>query len=587
MFKLIKKSLMLALALVLIACGSNDKNNDKNKDTPSLTGFDNSRYSHLTATAYTVCAQTKSGILKCWGDGDSHNFANGKSGYIGDESADSADGGFPASQLGDQPLQYAMANVNNGCALYTDGVLKCWGSKNGVGLNDLSQDDSNYVGDKAEELGNNLPVINLGEGLTVRQVSVGDSHICAVMSNGRLKCWGDGSDGRLGYGDTERRGDSNDEMGDNLPFVDLGSDDSGAHYTVKQVYAGYDRTCAILNNDQIKCWGSNSRGEAGYGDFNNRGDEPGEMGNHLPFVDLGTGRSARKVFAYYVHTCAILDNGGLKCWGSNRDGEIGLATGDDVVGNNVPHSQRLLCDQNNEPVLYQIADLAAGEAGCTYGGKQVRHSRDSNGDGQMSDGEPVSVFQRCNTHDLNHVVHVSALAAAPDNGCSGNAGYVVSSDYDDDGDGEIGDGTVNRMGDALPEIDFGTSAAVVDVTQGDDHTCALLADATLKCWGDNGEAQLGLDSQLDTYGNDANEIPAAQGEVDLGDGVYAVAIAGSYSFNCALLNTDEIKCWGYDNDYATLGVPEYLDEYIGDGDPEPEMGNALQLVPVFAQPQAQ
>jgi hypothetical protein len=128
---------------------------------------------------------------------------------------------------------------------------------------------------------------------------------------------------------------------------------------------------------------------------------------------------------------------------------------------------------------------------------------------------------------------------------------------------------------------------VVDVTQGDDHTCALLADTTLKCWGDNGEAQLGLDSQLDTYGNDANEIPAAQGEVDLGDGVYAVAIAGSYSFNCALLNTDEIKCWGYDNDYATLGVPEYLDEYIGDGDPEPEMGNALQLVPVFAQPQAQ
>ena len=41
----------------------------------------------------------------------------------------------------------------------------------------------------------------------------------------------------------------------NLPFVDLGSDSSGAHYTVKQVYAGYDRTCAILNNDQIKCWG--------------------------------------------------------------------------------------------------------------------------------------------------------------------------------------------------------------------------------------------------------------------------------------------------------------------------------------------
>jgi len=53
--------------------------------------------------------------------------------------------------------------------------------------------------------------------------------------------------------------------------------------------------------------GENDRSQAGYGDFNDRGDEPGEMGNNLPFVDLGTGRSARKVFAYYVHTCAILD----------------------------------------------------------------------------------------------------------------------------------------------------------------------------------------------------------------------------------------------------------------------------------------
>ena len=56
-----------------------------------------------------------------------------------------------------------------------------------------------------------------------------------------------------------------------------------------------------------------------------------------------------------------------------------------------------------------------------------------------------------------------------------------------------------------------------------------------------------------------------------------MAIAGSYDFNCALLNTDEIKCWGYDNDYATLGVPEYLDEYIGDGQPEPEMVSRIDV----------
>ena len=583
MFKLIKKSLVAALALVLIACGGNDKNNDKNNETPSLTGFENSRYSHLTATAYSVCAQTKSGILKCWGDGGDYNFANGKNEYIGDDAADYADGGFPASQLGDQPLQYAMASENNGCAIYQDGVLKCWGKRSGVGLNDLSLDDSNYVGDNIEELGNNLPVINLGEGLTVSQISVGDSHICAVLNNGRLKCWGSNGDGRLGYGDTEHRGDSNDEMGDNLPFVDLGRDSSGAHYTVKQVYAGYDRTCAILNNDQIKCWGENDRSQAGYGDFNDRGDEPGEMGNNLPFVDLGTGRSARKVFAYYVHTCAILDNGGLKCWGANHDGEIGLASGDDVIGNNLPNSRREFCNNGAIELLYERSELAAGEEGCEYGGIQYRWALDNNGNEQIDADEWVNPFKAYHAHDMQVIDRLEAIAAEAENNCGGSAGYAVIYDYDEYGDGQLGDGTANLMGDALPEIDFGSSSPVVDVTQGDDHTCALLADTTLKCWGENGEGQLGLDNDIESFGDGANETIAAQLEVDLGDAVYAVAIAGSYDFNCALLNTDEIKCWGYDNDYATLGVPEYLDEYIGDGDPAPEMGNALQTVPVFVE----
>lgn len=52
---------------------------------------------------------------------------------------------------------------------------------------------------------------------------------------------------------------------------------------------------------------------------------------------------------------------------------------------------------------------------------------------------------------------------------------------------------------------------------------------------------------------------------------------------CELLADTTLKYWGYDNDYATLGVPEYLDEYIGDGHPEPEMGDALQTVPVFVE----
>ena len=75
-------------------------------------------------------------------------------------------------------------------------------------------------------------------------------------------------------------------------------------------------TCALLDNHRIKCWGWNTYGELGVGDTRSRGTAANEMGNALPFVDLGTGRTAVAVSAARYHTCAILDDGkAVKCWG--------------------------------------------------------------------------------------------------------------------------------------------------------------------------------------------------------------------------------------------------------------------------------
>jgi len=562
---------------LLTACGSGSSS--KSSDG-SLTGFANSQYSHLTATAYTVCAQTKTGILKCWGDGSSYNFANEIGDLMGDDVEEVGDG-IPAAQLGDGNVEYAMAGPSFGCAIYEDGELKCWGNKGKFGMDDFTDDTSVYVGDKPGELDNNLPVINLGDDFTVKALSMGDEHACAILSNDRLKCWGSNGYGRLGLGDTDSRGNNAGELGNNLPFVDLGTNASDEPYKVKSVYAGYDRTCAILENDQLKCWGKNNRAQAGYGDFNDRGDEPDEMGNNLPFVDLGTGRSAKQVFAYYVHTCVILDNDELKCWGSNDQGELGLGTGDDFVGNNLPNRRTTECGFNNLPMLYNESQLAPGEQNCEFGGSAIPYGQDTSENGLLEEGEVLDTFVFCHAHDMQRLYSITDIAANESEECGDQTGFEVVRDFDNDGDGLLGDGSQNFMGDALPTIDFGSESAVVDVAQGDDHTCALLADTTLKCWGDNGEAQHGIDSQENEFGGAANEIPAAQTEVDLGEGLYAVAITGGYDFTCALLNNDDIKCWGYDNDSATLGVAEYLDEYIGNGDPQPEMGDALKPVLLF------
>ena len=124
--------------------------------------------------------------------------------------------------------------------------------------------------------------------------------------------------GQLGYGDTNTRGDSPGSMGKHLPSVDLGSGRSA-----KFIAAGGYHTCAILDDGSTKCWGANPYGQLGYGDTTNRGDDGGEMGDGLPSVDLGSGRSAKFIAAGDSHTCAILDDGSVKCWGQGSDGGLG------------------------------------------------------------------------------------------------------------------------------------------------------------------------------------------------------------------------------------------------------------------------
>ena len=98
----------------------------------------------------------------------------------------------------------------------------------------------------------------------------------AILDNGKVKCWGANNSGQLGLGDALNRGDNTGEMGNVLPYVNLGSG-----RTAKAIAAGTEFTCAILDNSTVKCWGFNQYGQLGLGDTSKRGDQPGEMGNNL------------------------------------------------------------------------------------------------------------------------------------------------------------------------------------------------------------------------------------------------------------------------------------------------------------------
>jgi hypothetical protein len=198
------------------------------------------------------------------------------------------------------------------CAAMESGVVSCWPGYPYYGeLSAYGTLGPNYNDALPPE---SRPVIALGGGHLTRQVATGSQHSCALLDDDTIKCWGRNDYGQLGIGDTVHRGVTLDQMGDALPVVQLGE-------PAKAVAAGAQHTCAILKSGNVKCWGYNDAGQLGQGRTDNLGDAANELAS-LPAIDLGTGRTAVAIDVG-THSCALLDNGAVKCWGSNLNGELG------------------------------------------------------------------------------------------------------------------------------------------------------------------------------------------------------------------------------------------------------------------------
>ena len=94
---------------------------------------------------------------------------------------------------------------------------------------------------------------------------------------------------------------------------------------ITSIIPGNNHTCAILDNVSVKCWGRNNYGQLGIDNTTTMGDNSSEMAQ-LPVVNLGTGRTATAISAGFGHACAFLDNASVKCWGKNNYGQLGIGT---------------------------------------------------------------------------------------------------------------------------------------------------------------------------------------------------------------------------------------------------------------------
>jgi hypothetical protein len=202
------------------------------------------------------------------------------------------------------------------CAITPARALKCWGS-NASGRLGTGDSFSRGVGDPDQDAHADLTVlapVNLGAGATVTSAALGDSHACALLTNGTVKCWGAGAVGQLGRVVAGNVGALPGDMGDALPIVALGGAGGGAAAapSAKGVFAFDDATCVALADGHLRCFG----------------DLPyplvSEMAFEKPVKKLVVAGRGTQYAADAPHACALLEDDSLRCWGSNTFGALGL-----------------------------------------------------------------------------------------------------------------------------------------------------------------------------------------------------------------------------------------------------------------------
>lgn len=350
------------------------------------------------------------------------------------------------------PQSRMSAGAANTCAIFPPAPEKayCWGSninkQLGIGENDLS-----YAL-------NPIPV-NALNGIA-KVVGTGYDSACAITDYGSVRCWGNNENGALGAANT----------GKNLASRQVSAALKGPWAAPGSVTVGKRHICIVDLDGIVRCQGLNSSGQLGNATTTNSATP----------VDVGTlGAAATQAVAGTTHTCALLTNGNVRCWGANDRGQLGANVTTTPLSN-VPVS---VPDLPND-----ITQIASG----------YDHS--------------------CGIRQNDNVV------------CWGANSY-----------GQLGDGSINPSKGTETTDSLGGRA--VEVATGQSHTCALLINGTVRCWGANSYGQLGNDT---TTGS-----PTPVSVVGLPK--KATAITAGALHTCALLEDGTLRCWGR-NDKGQLGT---------------------------------
>ena len=334
----------------------------------------------------------------------------------------------------------------------------------------------------------------------VTAIAAGGLHTCALMSDRSVKCWGSNLEGQLGDGTI---------ISKSYPAKVSGIN------TATQLAASY-HTCAILTDNTTQCWG---RGDSGQLGDNN------STGSRTPVVVSGLG-SAKSIDVLNQYSCAVLTDNTTMCWGNNY---YGGSTPSSVAG--ITTAQALATGPGHTCVLLN---------------EQTIQCWGYNNQGQLGNG----TIDICSTNSTGSISCPYNSTPVTVSGISTGTAIVAGGDYScallsnntikcwgRNGKGQLGDGTTLDRSSPVLVSGISTATSVSAGGNGTEgHSCALLSNNSVKCWGNNDYGQLG-----DGTTTDRSTSVLVSGIST------AIAISAGFRHTCALLSDSTVQCWGYNN----------------------------------------
>nr|AIF13439.1 RCC1 domain-containing protein [uncultured marine group II/III euryarchaeote KM3_62_D04] len=412
-------------------------------------------------------------------------------------------------------------------------------------------DDNDGVLDVDDEFPNDpygFVQLSLGDGFQSGQpednATLGNSGetTCAILSDDTLRCWGENNRGQIGDGTrgTQRYTPTN---------VSLPAGKIPVSVSTSGTYG--DHICAIMDDGSLYCWGYNNYGQLGVGTYCQSGSYingcNGNTGRSTPSqVQLPTGRTATAVSSGYYHTCAILDDGSVWCWGGNGQGELGVGNSSNS-GNWRYSPNAVMMPSGTTAVALALGDQHScmvvddGRAFC-WGDGDSGHNGDGSG------------------LDLNIPTQVSgtasyvSISSGPQFSCAiTNLGTVQCWGLNNQEQLGLGyDGSHSYsypQNTALP-----AGIEVSSIALGSEHACAVLETMSVYCWGmdDQGQLNTAYECQNDYTngcGGSSRHTPAP---TQLPTGRNGIAVIAGYHYTCVFVDNGGVYCFGA-NDEGQLG----------------------------------